>query len=321
MRCKSLDSKGLDRWLAGHEGVVTRAEVAQLGGTKSYVQHQLASGAWRRVGPGVYAAASAPTTAHQSVRIALAGAGPDAVASHLTASWLWRLVDRPPAEVHITVPPERRPRLRGAQVHRSRIATAGTVAAGLRCTPPLRTLIDCATVVPPEMLGDLVDRALAAKLLRADRLARDLATGQHAHCRGVDMLRRVLEDRGAVGGPTPSMLESRAARLMKRYRVPVPKAEYSLGPDGGIRIDHAFPDRWLAIEWQGAVAHASSRQQRRDHVRENRLNRAGWTVLKYDWKRVVYDGEAVAAEIAAAYAECGARAGLYAGGHSRSVGR
>jgi hypothetical protein len=32
-------------------------------------------------------------------------------------------------------------------------------------------------------------------------------------------------------------------------------------------------------------------------------------VLKYDWKRVVLDGEAVAAEIAAAYVEYATRVG------------
>src|ERR1700722_18132601 len=97
----SLDAVGLARWMAAHEGVITFAEARRLGAGEAYIRHQVAAGLWTRSSKGVYVAVSAPATPHQAIRVALAGAGPSALASHLSAAWLWHLLVQPPPAVHL----------------------------------------------------------------------------------------------------------------------------------------------------------------------------------------------------------------------------
>jgi hypothetical protein len=110
-----------------------------------------------------------------------------------------------------------------------------------------------------------------------------------------------LRQRGVTGSPNPSVLESRAARLFRRYQLPRPRAEVSWGPDRRYRLDFAYPALRLVIEVDGWAAHFVPERQRRDHQPSNTLNRAGWTVLRYDWWAVTYEADRVAREIAGTY--------------------
>lgn len=81
----------------------------------------------------------------------------------------------------------------------------------------------------------------------------------------------------------------------------MPKAEVCWGPDRRYRLDFAYPQLRLVIEVDGWAAHFLPEQQRRDHQRGNYLNRAGWTVLHYDWWEITYEADRVAREIADTY--------------------
>src|ERR1700722_1845292 len=168
------DAKELARrWFAEHDGVITARQARQLGLSYRYVAGQAAAGEWIRVHRGVSRLASVPVTARQTVRIRLAAAGDSAVASHQTAAWLWDLAPLPDDVIDVTVT-DGHPRTPGVRIHRTRVPLAAVTRYGLRCTDVLRTLIDCATVLPPEGLGEILDRAVALKHLRLDRLAGQL---------------------------------------------------------------------------------------------------------------------------------------------------
>src|ERR1700761_6920027 len=96
------------------------------GFTRWQIEHRLATGAWRRVHPGVYATFSGPLTRDARLWAALRWAGDGAMLSHETAAELHGLLDPPRGGgglVHITVPLRRRPAqhrpARGIVVHRS----------------------------------------------------------------------------------------------------------------------------------------------------------------------------------------------------------
>jgi hypothetical protein len=282
--------------------VITRREARRLGVTRRQIDWLVTTGEWTAPYPGVYVHAAAERSEHQDLRVALAAAGLQAAGSHLSAAWLWGLVGSLPLPLHITVPANRHPTPGGVRIFRSNTLNAATVTAyrGLACTNPLRTLVDCATLVTPGELADLLDRAVAQRLVRLDRLEQQLRPRPGRRPRGIVLLRQVLDERGLLGGPAPSVLESKTARLIRRYGIAVPEAEVVWGPDGRYRLDYAFPDRPLVLEVHGWIAHTPV-QQRRATIRRNQLNRAGLTVLEYDWWQIVHEPDTVAVEIFAAH--------------------
>ena len=287
------------RWAQRHGGIVTRTQALNLGGNDRLLARLVRSATLARCHPGVYVLAGTPASHATAVRAALAALGPDAVASHQSAGWLAGVVERPPGVVHVVVGADHRHHLQGVRVHRCDQPLAVQLFRGVRCTSPVRTLIDLAAVLPAEATAAALDRALGIRLVRLRDL--DDATRAGGGVRGTAALRRCLEERGYVGGPEPSVLESRMARLMTRYRLPRPGAEVVWGDGREYRLDFAYPDIKLVIEVYGYAWHHSPDQLAHDLARQRRLVSEGWTVLAYTWRQVADDPRGVASEIAAAH--------------------
>jgi very-short-patch-repair endonuclease len=161
--------------------------------------------------------------------------------------------------------------------------------------------MDCAAEMTADEIDALVDAALATRLIKMDRLVAAVeGRTMHGH-RGRIRLRERLAQRGVTGSPYPSVLESRMARLLRRYGLPVPKAQVDWGPNRCYRLDFAYSDILLAIEVDGWLYHFTPEQQRYDHQRRNRLISQGWTVLHYTWWDVTREPDRVAEEIATVY--------------------
>jgi hypothetical protein len=299
-------------WLAGHYGVISRHEALAVGLTPGRIRSQLGSGSWQVVYRGVYRLAGAPMLPEARLRVGVLLGGTGCAVSHRSAAWLWGIAG--PTEsidamrhVSITVPHGLSGRVSELVIIRSRHAVRVVYRRGLPCTDPIRTIIDCAARATAEDLDGLVDRALARKIVRHERLLRSvLASGEFRHHRGRPRLVARFKARGVTGSPHPSVLESRMSRLLRRYRIPEPRAELWWGPDRSYRLDFAFPEVRLVIEVDGYAGHFAPEQQRYDRRRDQRLRRAGWTVLRYDWWEVTYDAARVAQEIAGIYRELAA---------------
>jgi len=289
-------------WFATHDGLISRAEARQLGLTPAQIDRLVHNGAWERVYPGVYRLAGSPTGPHSRLRAAVLLGGAGSAVSHRAAAWLWGLRDELDKEVTITVGRNRIVRVSGVRAVRSRHPVWPVTRHGLPCSDPVRTIVDCAAEADAGEIDDLVDRAVAIRIARVEQLIKTATDPTDLrHHRGRPLLVERLRQRGVTGSPNPSVLESRTARLFRRYQVPVPKAEVSWGPNRRYRLDFAYPELRLVIEVDGWSAHFLPEQQRRDHQRGNSLNRAGWTVLHYDWWAVTYEAERVAREIADTY--------------------
>jgi hypothetical protein len=174
------------------------------------------------------------------------------------------------------------------------------IRRGFPCTPVARTIVDMAVLADADELDELIDRAVATRSIRPDALLVACASAR-GH-RGRPFLQHRLDARGMATGPHPSVLESKMLRTLLDHGVRAPKAEVCWGPDRRYRLDFAYPQLRLVIEVNGWTYHSSPEQARRDAARRNALNRAGWTVLEFDWWDVTREPHRVAAEVGAALA-------------------
>lgn len=293
-------SEAVTGWLRCHHGVISAREASRLGLTRGQVGVRVRTGEWEQVRRGVYRIAGSPRGPLSNLRAAVLAGGPGAMASHLSAAWLWNFADEPSSPA-LTIPHGRTRSVPGVRVARSRIPARVVVRKGIPCTDPVRTIVDCATSATGRDLDDLIDRALARRTVRTDdliRVAEDrLVFGRHP---GRSILGGRLAARGVTGAPAPSVLESRMARLLAGAALPAPVAELVWGPQRRYRLDYAYADLKLAVEVDGHAFHFTPEQQRWDNRRSNALTSAGWTVLHYSWWDVSYEPERVAAEIAGA---------------------
>ena len=279
-------------------GVVTRRQALAAGMTDRSLAAVVAAGVFRRDHHGVYTAVGTPTTPLTSIRAAMAAVGPDAIASHSTASWLAGLTDRPPTSVHVIVTGRHSHTIAGVEVHRTCKPPRTQVFQAVTCTAIPRTLVDLATCSSRDQLALAVDTALSRGLVRVADLEAEIGSGPR---RGTAVLRSCLLERGDICPPDASVLEGQVARLFGRRDLPVPRAQVHAGPAGRFRIDYAYPDRLLAIEFNGYTWHHSPEQMARDLARQRALTLEGWLILVYSWKDVLHAGDKVAQEIATAY--------------------
>ena len=282
--------------------VITRAQATDAGAHTTQLTALVRAGVLLRPHPGVYVVAGAPDHYSVTVRAALAAAGPTGVASHWTAGWLQGSVQKRPPVVHITVLGRNKQALAGVVIHRSSAPLPSRSFRGIACTLPARTLVDIAATASPSELADAVDRARAARIVRLRDLETEVQPDRKARRRGAGALRSELERLGHIGGPAPSVLESRMARVFRISGLPEPRAERVAGPDGRYRIDYTYDRVRLAIELYGYLSHSSPAQLKKDTTRQNELTINGWTVLIFTWRDVTDEPGRVAAQIRAALA-------------------
>lgn len=216
---------------------------------------------------------------------AVLAAGDDAVASHWTAARLWGLFDGPPppqadAALHVTAPTFRR--LDGVAPHRRRLAQAErAVRWSVPVTSVARTLLDLASVMDSDALGQVTDEALRRRILRLAELRRLYEQHAGAGRRRLKPLRAVLAERDPDFDPGADKWEKRMDRLWDPLGLPAAERQHWIRTGGGrYRVDRAIPHLRLAVEWVGSEYHGQVGRYRRDRLRISDLVLAGWEVLE-----------------------------------------
>ncbi len=233
--------------------------------------------AWQRILRGVYADAAIPVDHGIKTEAAALVIPPTAAITGVSAAWLWgaRLAS-PQDPVDVVHPPI--PRLRrtaGLRVRTSPVPASDTETLnGMRVTTPLRTAWELARRL------NLVDAVTYCDVLAARRWF-DAASltdylRQQSGRRGYRTVRQVFE---LVDGRSESPQESRLRVHMALAGLPRPVLQYEVrvGSRFVARIDFAWPDHKVAVEYDG-VWHADTSQFIRDRARLNRLQAAGWYV-------------------------------------------
>lgn len=244
-------------------------------------RRQLDSRAWRPVLRGVYADAQVEVTHGLYVAAArLLIPKPAAIAGR-SAAWIYGAddviaVDEP---VEVVVPAAHRfGPIAGIRV---RTVTALPAAAtrewaGTRVTTPARTAADIARFAP-----DLVEAVVLLDMLVA---AGALRPAHVEDCRAslgsLPGSRRTRRALALADGRSESPQESRLRVRLVLAGLPPPTPQYEVRHRGRFvaRVDLAYPERKLAIEYDGAW-HGAAGQLGRDRRRLNALVAAGWRVI------------------------------------------
>jgi len=166
----------------------------------------------------------------------------------------------------------------GVRVHRAGLAPADVQENddGLRYTAPVRTAWDVAALEPTSTAVGVLDAMLRAGRLADADLRRLERSGRGRW--GSRRARRAFE---LVDGRSESPPESwvRVACALAGLPAPVPQYEVVEGGTWLARVDLAWPDERLIVEYEGAY-HFDGLQLVRDDVRIERLIAAGWRVIR-----------------------------------------
>jgi very-short-patch-repair endonuclease len=202
--------------------------------------------------------------------------------SHTTAAELYGL-PLPKAlcgVVHVAAArPRRAPRAAGIVGHRVTLEPdAVRDLAGLPVPPPVEVLCELAPMLDHDSLVQLGD----ALLRRTDPLTTaaelretvDTAAGRP----GIPRLRRALE---AVRARTDSPMETMLRLAIVRAGLPEPHVNYrvDLG-EHAVHLDLAYPDRRVAIEYDGDHHRTNARQFHLDVDRLWRIESGGWRIVR-----------------------------------------
>jgi len=227
---------------------------------------------------GVYADPSLPIDHQLRCRaVALLLPPGAAIGGHSAAAWH----GAPFAGIHdpVTVicPPDgewKGPR--GVRVHRSRTALdVMTDPDDVPVTTPLRTAWDTAALEPLGTAVAALDAMTSTGAVRAEELA--AMTLAAAGRWGVAKVRRAFD---LVDPRSESPPESRVrVALVMAGLSPVPQFDVVEGGAWLGRVDLAFPESKIAVEYEGAY-HFEEGQIIRDDDRYARLRAAGWTVIR-----------------------------------------
>lgn len=222
--------------------------------------------------------------------------------SHLTAAHLYG-IPLPPrlrhARLHATVTaPARAPHAAGLVGHSRFVAPADVTetADGIRISSPARVFLEVAGLLSLPDLVAVVDHLIRreAPLCSVEDLVERLDVGDRLSRRRI--LRVALEYADPRSESRPESV-LRLLLLRCGWGAPQPNHEVR-GPAGGrMRIDLAFPERLLAIEYHGDY-HRDRDQWRRDVARRSRLEALGWNVVELTADDLLNPDELVARIIA-----------------------
>jgi very-short-patch-repair endonuclease len=261
--------------LERQRGLATFAELVHATSRRQLAE-AVRLGLVERVGRGLYVLPGRPTD--RTVAVAY-----DGVVSHLSAAVEWDLpLLVQPAEPHITVPTKRRSRPGPAAVLHSGPISPRDRAN--RLTSLVRTVMDCARILPFGEALAVADAALASGLTRKDQLTRAAAAMRGP---GRPNARRVAT---LADGYVDSFLESMLRALL--LEAGIEGFEPQVSVDCGslrVRVDLGHRKARVALEADSFEFHGSRAALAADCRRYDELVAAGWLVLRFSYEQVLSD--------------------------------
>jgi hypothetical protein len=253
----------INRLAAAQHGVITLAQLEDLGLRSSSVRSRVIVERLFRLHAGVYAVGRPDVGPLGLDLAAVLAYGPEAVLSHRSAAALWGIRSRWWL-IEVTVPTHRRDRP-GVLAHESATLTAAdiTVREGIRVTTPHRTLLDLADVLTPSRLQR--DLATAERLGLVDRA--DLLTVPAGRRRVVRDGHRFLR----------SGLEERFLVCLGAWGIELPETNQLVA---GWEVDALWRRQRLVVELDTYATHRDREAFERDRLKQERLEEAGYTVRR-----------------------------------------
>jgi Protein of unknown function (DUF559) len=257
--------------------------------------------AWQRVFHGVYADAALRLTHGTRCAAAIAFLLPrGAVIAGRSAAVMHgvSLGDAAQKVEALTPGTVLRYRADGLVVHRAALGPADRVLVnGLPVTSTERTCWDLAQWLDAVESVVWIDRLLALGRTTRAGLAEYQGLRRQDTVRGVRRFERVLS---LVDGRSESPPESRLRVRLTMAGLPPPEVQFTIFDDDArfvARVDLAWPQLRIAVEYDGLWHVGSASQMHADRRRLNAIVGLGWIVLHVTSARLNDDFDAVVAEI------------------------
>lgn len=193
-----------------------------------------------------------------------------------TAAALFGFDTEEPAELHVLNPPGRQLRSADGLVVHRRDGAPLVQVAGRIATSPAWTAVEVARALRrPRALATL-DAALRSGTCTRAELWR--AAIRQAGRRGIVAVRDLLP---LADARAESPMESEARLTMIDSGLPMPELQYEVVDGNGQlrRLDFAWPDLRVAVEYDGVDWHTEPDALRNDRRRQLALQDVGWTVI------------------------------------------
>jgi hypothetical protein len=246
----------------------------------------LVAGHLHRVHRGVYAVGHCRLTWHGRCFAAVLAAEPleperVAMASHISAAWLWGLLRSRPSAIHVTAPIRRRAK-QGFAVHFAcLVAEDHSVRDGVPVTSLSRTLLDLAAISRPVQLERYLERAEEGGDFDLHAVEALLARAGGHHGRG--RLRRALAIYRDEPAFLRSQLERRFLRLAKKAGLPSPAMNFNVA---GYELDAYWGRERFAVELDVYETHGSRGAFERDRLRQEDLKLIGVEMTRVTGSRL-----------------------------------
>jgi very-short-patch-repair endonuclease len=251
-------------------GVITRAQLLEIGVTPRAVEHRVQVGRLHRIHRGVYAVGHAALTTEATFLSAVFAMAPAALLSHHAAAAMWGIRKPRRGDVDVIVVGRDVRSRPGIRVHQAGEIWEDDIAErdGIPVTSPARTILDLASVLSEHHLKRALAKAEVEGRLTHAQLRRQLE--RHPRAKGRRTLERVLD---AGASRTRSALEAEVAELTGATRINRIVA--------GHEVDLYFPDRSLIVEVDSERFHAASPTQLLlDAEKDGRLRASGMEVMR-----------------------------------------
>ena len=273
-------------------GVVSSAQLLELGYSSTTIARHRANGRLHRVHKAAYAVGHGALTDHGRCLAAVLASAAGAVASHAAAAWLWGIDARLEPTIDVTVSSRGR-RRRGIRIHHSTILCDADLTAyeGIPVTAVPRTLLDIAAERTARALERSLERTEHLGLLELaaiDELLR--RCGGHA---GRDRLRDGIALYRQPGF-FRSGYERRLRMIIERAQVTMPSFNFFVE---GQELDAYWESARFAVEVDAYSTHGSQAAFERDHARDERLRLAGIEIARFTTRQIESDPDFVGIQI------------------------
>jgi hypothetical protein len=275
-------------WIAARQhGAFSHAQALGVGLSASAIKRRVNAGRWVRLLPRVYRVGGAPATGRQGMMAATLWAGDGALLSHRAAGVLHGLDGVTADHLEVAAPKHLRSGI--VVAHRATPFTAidRDFIDHIPVTSATRTLIDLAGVVDGDALELALEDALRRGFTSRARLAYRLRELDGHGRSGCAVLRALLED-GRGQAHSASAPEVVLRRTFSRGGLPRPVAQHEVRANGRLiaRVDFAYPELRVAIEFDSDRWHTGRRRREGDLDRRNRLTALGWRVVHVTWSEL-----------------------------------
>jgi hypothetical protein len=269
---------------SSHHGLVHREFLTSIDTTKHEVSWRIESGRWQRLYDEVFLVAGAPRTWRCDVLAACWAGGLGAAASHRTAAELHGLPGGTTDIVEITCPRWRRTQEAGLVVHESKALDSVdcTVVDNIPTTSVELTLLMLGAVCAPLVVEMALDNALRRERVTYQSIRALLDRLGRRGRNGAGVLRTIVDERVPAQAIPESPMETRLLWLLRQLGFPPPVPQYEVRIHGEFygRLDAAYPDVRVGLEFQSYEHHAGKIAIDRDNMRRRRFKNIRWDVIE-----------------------------------------